>query len=189
MGLGTPSARLPALRVDDRAVARTAVEHLLALGHRRIAHIGDSKGGDAGFDVPTLRRRGFEETLADAGIPHPLFVRTDFTVADGLRAARELLDSVEPPTAIFAASDELAFGAIFAARERGLRVPEDLSIVGVDGHEMGTMFGLTTIDQFPRRQGERAAEAMLALLDGGAVPTAPLPFELVVRTSTAPPAR
>ena len=189
VGLGTPSARLPALRVDDRAVARTAVEHLLALGHRRIAHIGDSKGGDAGFDVPTLRRRGFEETLADAGIPHPLFVRTDFTVADGLRAARELLDSVEPPTAIFAASDELAFGAIFAARERGLRVPEDLSIVGVDGHEMGTMFGLTTIDQFPRRQGERAAEAMLALLDGGAVPTAPLPFELVVRTSTAPPAR
>lgn len=197
LGLGTPSPRLPALRVDERAVSHAAVAHLRTLGHRRIAHLGNSKGPDAGFDVPTQRHRGFVE--ATAGADAAPFVQTDFTVADGRRAALELLAAPEPPTAIFAASDELAFGAIFAAHERGLRVPDDLSVVGVDGHEMGAMFGLTTIDQFPRRQGERAADAMLALLDGGAAPAVPvgttgtpgeqLPFELVVRGSTAPPAR
>ncbi|WP_082406433.1 LacI family DNA-binding transcriptional regulator [Microbacterium sp. No. 7] len=227
VGLGTPSPRVPALRVDDRAVARAAVAHLLALGHRRIAHIGNSKGPGAGCDVPTQRHDGFVEAMTDAGVPCPVFVQTDFTVADGRRATLELLQREEPPTAIFAASDELAFGAIFAARERGLRVPDDLSIVGVDGHEMGELFGLTTIDQFPRRQGERAAEHMLALLTATDDPTPPaappatvpvvparvpdisttvpviparvpaisatvlsepLPFELVTRTSTAPPA-
>lgn len=188
VGLGTPSPQLPALRVDERAVSRAAVAHLRSLGHRRIAHIGNSKGPGAGFDVPTLRHEGFLEAMKDAGVPAPAFVQTDFTVAGGHRAALELLRSTEPPTAIFAASDELAFGAMFAARECGIRVPEELSVIGVDGHEMSALFGLTTIDQFPRAQGEGAADALLALLDGGAVPPDPLPFELVVRTSTAPPA-
>lgn len=187
LGLGTPSPSLPALRVDDEAVARLAAEHLLALGHRRIAHIGRSRPGDEKFDVPGQRRRGFESALADAGIRPAGFVSAEFTIDGGYRAARKLLADAAP-TAIFAGSDELAFGAIFAAREAGLDVPGDLSVVGVDGHDMSGFFDLTTIDQFPHAQGERVAEAALALLgERAGAPQAALPFELVVRASTAPP--
>ena len=187
VGLGTPSPRLSTLRVDDAAVARVATEHLLALGHRDIAHIGHSKSDSPDLDIPTLRRRGFERALRDAGIRPSAFVHADFTIGGGYRAAQTLLTG-DRPTAIFAASDEMAYGAMFAAREAGLDVPGDVSIVGVDGHDMSGFFGLTTIDQFPHAQGERAADAVLAALgEGDAVPPASLPFELVVRTSTAPP--
>jgi DNA-binding LacI/PurR family transcriptional regulator len=86
----------------------------------------------------------------------------------------------------------MAVGAILTARERGLRVPEDLSVVGVDGHELGAFLRLTSIDQFPREQGSLAAETVLALLEPTPTTDAPpphavLPFELVVRGSTAPP--
>lgn len=195
VGLGAPSPRLATLRVDDTAVARTATEHLLALGHRRIAHIGQSATEGAGsgihsLDIPTLRRRGFERALRDAGIAPAGFVAADFTIDEGHRAARELLTAPERPTAIFAASDEMAFGALFAARELSLDVPGDLSVVGVDGHEMSDFFDLTTIAQFPHDQGERAAEAILGLLEDAREPAeTSLPFELVVRGSTAAPRR
>ncbi|CAL4858474.1 LacI family DNA-binding transcriptional regulator [Microbacterium sp. MM2322] len=186
VGLSATSARLPALRVDELAVARAATEHLLHLGHRRIAHIGAGHAGDPGLDVPSLRRLGFETAMADAGIANAPFVPADFTIEGGHRAALALLDSAEPPTAIFAASDEIAFGALFAARDRGLDVPADLSVVGVDGHEMGDFFGLTTIAQFPHEQGERAADAVLAALDGREE-LGDLAFRLVERTSTSRP--
>lgn len=187
VGLGATSLRLPALRIDDVAVARAATAHLVGLGHRRIAHIGQS-APDSPLDIPTLRRRGFEQELAAAGLDPIAFVDADFTIDEGYRAARSLLDAEEPPTAIFAASDELAFGVLFAARERGLDVPGDLSVVGVDGHPFAEFFGLSTIAQFPNAQGEAAGAAILALLESGAPPDpAPLPFELVVRASTAPP--
>ena len=189
IGLGTPSRRLSALRVDDTAVARAATEHLLALGHRDIAHIGQSRDeDDPQLDIPTLRRRGFEAALADAGATPAGFATGDFTIEAGYRAANELLTGARP-TAIFAASDELAFGALFAARDAGLRVPGDLSVVGVDGHELSGFFRLTTIEQFPRAQGERVAETVLAALgEDVAAPAASLPFELVERASTAAPA-
>lgn len=191
IAIGRQSPQLVALTVDDRAVARLATEHLLELGHTAVAHIGESRDQQEEAHVPTLRRRGFEQAMADAGIPvrEDLFEPADFTIDGGYQAAGRLLDRADRPTAIFAASDEMAFGAIFAARERGLRVPEDLSVVGVDGHEMSGFFALTTIDQFPHAQGERAAETVLAVLDSGSEPEpASLAFELVVRTSTAPPA-
>ncbi|WP_405374748.1 MULTISPECIES: LacI family DNA-binding transcriptional regulator [unclassified Microbacterium] len=189
VGLGAMSARLPVLRVDDAAVARLATQHLLDLGHRRIAHIGYSKDGDPGFDIPSLRRHGFAATMADAGVPEPAYAPALFTIEEGHRAAARLLDGGTPPTAIFAASDEMAFGALFAARERGLEVPRDLSVVGVDGHEMSGFFGLTTVAQFPHGQGERAGDAVLRSIEEGAEPAdRELPFELVVRSSTAAPA-
>jgi len=192
VGLGTPSPRLATLRVDDAAVARTATEHLLGLGHRRIAHIGQSAtGADSSIhslDIPSLRREGFERALRDAGITPAGFVAADFTIDEGHRAAHTLLTGYERPTAIFAASDEMAFGALFAARELGIDVPGDLSVVGVDGHELSGFFGLTTIAQFPHGQGERAAEAILGLLADGQSPEGTtLPFELIVRGSTAAP--
>lgn len=189
IGLGTPDRRLATLRVDDAEVARVATAHLLDLGHRAIAHIGQSNDdrGPGDIDIPTLRRRGFDAALADAGVRAAGFATTDFTIDDGYRAARELLSATPRPTAIFAASDELAFGALFAARDAGLDVPRDVSVVGVDGHELSGFFGLTTIEQFPHAQGERAAEAALAALgEPVAAPAASLPFELVTRTSTAP---
>lgn len=191
IAIGRQSPQLVALTVDDRAVARLATAHLLELGHTAVAHIGESRGRHGEVHVPTLRRRGFEQAMTDAGIPvhGDLLEPADFTIDGGYRAAGRLLDRADRPTAIFAASDEMAFGAIFAARERGLRVPEDLSVVGVDGHEMSGFFALTTIDQFPHAQGERAAEAVLAVLRSGDAPEpASLAFELVVRNSTARPA-
>ena len=187
VGLGATSLRLPTLRIDDVAVARTATAHLLGLGHRRIAHIGQS-APDSPLDIPTLRRRGFEQELSVAGLKPHAVVDADFTIDEGHRAAAALLDAGEPPTAIFAASDELAFGVLFAARERGLKVPGDLSVVGVDGHPFAEFFGLTTIAQFPNAQGEAAGAAILELVETGAAPgPEPLPFELVARASTAPP--
>jgi len=207
VGLGTPNPGLSTLRIDDDAVARMATAHLLELGHRDIAHIGRSRdGGDP--DIPTLRRRGFEAAMAAAGVVPARFVATDFTIEDGYRAMGELLRTGggasagpggyagrggsagrgghEGPTAVFAASDELAFGAMFAARDAGLSVPGDVSIVGVDGHELSGFFGLTTVEQFPHAQGERAADAALvALGEDVAAPDPALPFELVIRSSTA----
>lgn len=181
----------PSLAVDDVAVARHATEHLIALGHRDIAHIGLHPQFEGDFHIPTQRRRGFEAAMTAAGLgfADDRYAAADFTMAGGHEAARRLLtDAAARPTAIFAASDEMAIGAILAARELGLRVPADLSVVGVDGHDLGEFFGLTTIDQFPRRQGSRVAAAILAEL-GEDVPAAPLAldFSLVQRSSTAPP--
>ncbi|BDZ39707.1 LacI family DNA-binding transcriptional regulator [Microbacterium suwonense] len=189
IAIGGPNSRLRTLTVDNTAVARLATQHLIGLGHRDIAHIGASPEFDMDFHIPTQRRLGFEQALADAGITqNPAFLEpADFTVDGGFRAAKQLLGRPGPrPTAIFAASDEMAIGAILAARDLGFRVPQDLSIVGIDGHELGEFFQLTTVDQFPIAQGERAAAAILAQLEqtdaeiGG-----DLPFELIVRGTTA----
>lgn len=190
VAIAGPNPLLTTLTVDDLAVGRLATAHLLELGHRDLVHIGADAPTNAGSSVPALRRRGFEESLAAAGLPVRAVEPADFTIEGGSAAAARVLASEGRPTALFAASDEMAIGAILAARERGLRVPEDLSIIGVDGHELGRWFGLTTVDQFARGQGERAAEAVLAELDGAAPAHGrnTLPFELVDRGSTAPPA-
>ncbi|WP_314457018.1 LacI family DNA-binding transcriptional regulator [uncultured Microbacterium sp.] len=191
VAIAGPNPLLTTLTVDDLAVGRLATAHLLGLGHRRLAHIGADAVADAASSVPALRRRGFEQALADAGIEAHGVAPADFTIEGGSSAAARLLSSDDAPTALFAASDEMAIGAILAARELGLRVPDDVSIIGVDGHELGRWFGLTSIDQFARGQGERAAEVVLRALDGArpARGLGTLPFELVDRGSTAPPGR
>ncbi|MEW1708857.1 LacI family DNA-binding transcriptional regulator [Microbacterium sp. NPDC089190] len=191
VAIAGPNPLLTTLTVDDLAVGRLATTHLLELGHRRLAHIGADAVIDAGSTVPSLRRRGFEEVLAEAGITDARVEPADFTIEGGSAAAARALKAADAPTAVFAASDEMAIGAILAARERGLRVPEDVSIIGVDGHELGRWFGLTTVDQFARGQGERAADAVLAELEGAepARGRGTLPFELVDRGSTAAPSR
>ncbi len=191
VAIAGPNPLLTTLTVDDLAVGRLATAHLLERGHRRLAHVGADAATDAASSVPGLRRRGFEQALAEAGISTYDVEPGDFTIEGGSTAAARVLSGDDPPTALFAASDEMAIGAILAARERGLRVPDDLSVIGVDGHELGRWFGLTTVDQFARGQGERAAEVVLAALDG-ARPTpgrGTLPFELVDRGSTAAPRR
>ncbi|MBF9337486.1 LacI family transcriptional regulator, partial [Microbacterium lacticum] len=92
------------------------------------------------------------------------------------------------PTAIFAASDEMAYGVLTAARDLGLRVPEDLSVIGVDGHDLAELFGLTTIDQFPHAQGERAGDAILAALGRPAAGAPGTPAGLAALAGLAAPA-
>lgn len=192
IAIGGPNPRLDTLAVDDMALATLATEHLLGLGHTEIAHIGANPEFDIDFHIPTNRRLGFEKALADAGIPaDPAYLElADFTVEGGYLAAKQLMGRPGPrPTAVFAASDEMAIGAVLAARDLGYRVPEDLSVIGIDGHELGEFFQLTTVDQFPLTQGERAAGAVLAKLEAaeGATAHAELPFELIVRGTTARP--
>lgn len=189
VAIAGPHPQLTTLTVDDLAVGRLATTHLLELGHRRLVHIGADVTTAAASSVPGLRRRGFESALADVGLSAPRVEPADFTIEGGSAAATRVLATAERPTAVFAASDEMAIGAILAARELGLRVPEDVSVIGVDGHELGRWFSLTTVDQFARGQGARAAEAVLAALEGAdpAPGRGTLPFELVDRGSTAPP--
>lgn len=194
VGLGGPLHGVPTLSIDNAAVARLATEHLITLGHRSIAHIGGNPALDLDFHLARHRREGYEGALASAGIDqNPLLFRAaDFTFAGGYLATKQVLgDPRVRPTAIFAASDEMAMGAIMAARDLGRGVPEDLSIVGIDGHDLAEFYGLTTVDQFAEAQGRLAAETLLRELGNATQERAPknvaLPYELVVRRSTAVP--
>ncbi|MDN4473015.1 LacI family DNA-binding transcriptional regulator [Demequina zhanjiangensis] len=194
VGVGGPLPGSPSVAIDDVAVARLATSHLIALGHRTIAHLGGDPATERDFHVPSNRRQGYEAALNAAGIPvdPQLFHPTDFTIESGYASAKRMFaDPDHVPTAIVAASDEMAIGALLAARDLGVRVPQDLSIVGIDGHGLAEFFGLTTVAQYPERQGKAAAEAVMRMMDGDASePTlAPVEFDLVVRSSTARPAR
>lgn len=194
VGVGGPIEGVRTLTIDDIAVARLATEHLLALGHTRIAHIGGNKDYDLDFHLPTNRRYGYEAALIAAGIPlaPELFQPADFTMRGGYQAAKQLLGTPHNrPTAIFAASDEMAMGTILAARDLGLVVPRDVSVIGVDDHDLADFFGLSTIAQFPKGQGEKAVEILMDHLHPGQHDqsglSTPMPFELIVRSSTASP--
>jgi DNA-binding LacI/PurR family transcriptional regulator len=196
VGVGGPIKGVRTLTIDDVAVAQLATNHLLSLGHTRIAHIGGDEEVDRNFHLSTHRNYGYESALSSAGVAiDPRLVQSsDFTLSGGYRAAKELLDrpADERPTAIFAASDEMAIGSILAARDLGLVVPRDVSIIGIDDHELADFFGLSTIAQFPQVQGRRAVEILLDELHPGVHDhdglNTPMPFELIARSSTAPPA-
>jgi LacI family transcriptional regulator len=164
------------------------MRHLLDLGHRRIAQITGPRGWLATED----RRRGYRAALAAAGIlPDPaLEVEAVPEIAPGRDAAEQLLDLSQPPTAIFAFNDNIAIGAIEAAKARGLRVPEDLSIVGFDDVENATIVSpaLTTVRQPLAEMGRTGVSLLTRLLEGQRFETlhVELATRLVVRDSTAP---
>ena len=195
VGVGGAIPGIPTLSVDDDACARLATRHLLGLGHTRIVHLGGSLDRQMDFTVHAKRLEGFLGALADAGLPtenayHP----TDFTMEGGYSAAMHVLaDPLTRPTGIVAGCDEIAFGAIIAARQLGIAVPSSLSVVGIDGHDHAEMFGLTTLRQEPAAQGARAVElVMQQLLDPLAAVTPQhevVSVRLDMRSSTtAPPA-
>lgn len=180
------------VRVDDVAVARLATQHLLALGHTRIAYVGGDPRQPLNFSAPADRRAGWMAALRDAGVePDPAFdVPGVFTAAGGAAAAAQLLSRRERPTAVFCASDEMAFGVIETARRLGVDVPRELSIVGVDGHELGELMGLTTVVQPVAEQGTIAARMVLEALQGERPRRhehVVLPVSLAVRDTSAPP--
>src|SRR5579875_361656 len=147
--LGIERKGLLSAGIDDIASARTAVEHLLALGHRRIGLIGGDTDDPMRFTPPLHRRDGYRDALESAGLtPDPQLEHLGFfTVAGGAAAAEELLSRPDPPTAIFAESDEMAFGALRVIRERGLRVPDDVAVMGFDDHPFSELVELSTVHQ------------------------------------------
>jgi DNA-binding LacI/PurR family transcriptional regulator len=180
---------LPSIAVDDVGGGELATRHLVELGHRRIAHIGDTPP-EFRFDWSRDRTRGYEQALARAGIePRPEYVREGTRLLHVARSvAVELLSLPERPTAIFAASDTQAFGTLEAARALGIRVPEELSVIGFDDIDVASYVGLTTVRQPLFESGRRGSELLLRALSGREVPvrTELLPLELIVRNTTGP---
>ncbi|MFC6354564.1 LacI family DNA-binding transcriptional regulator [Luethyella okanaganae] len=194
VGVGVPIEGIPSLSIDDMTAARLATEHLISLGHTRIAHIGGGQAERMGHSVHGKRLAGFRQAMDAAGLPDGDFWPTEMSMPDGFSAALQALgDPRRRPTAVFAACDEIAFGTMIAAQRLGIQVPGELSVVGIDGHEYAEMFGLTTIEQKPREQGGLAVEIALAMLDDAASSRPPtetlLPLRFMVRSSTTSPPR
>ncbi|MEH0573942.1 LacI family DNA-binding transcriptional regulator [Streptomyces sp. B21-108] len=170
---------------DDEQGARLVAEHLLGLGHRRIAHI-------AGYGaVGELRRRSFEAALRAHGAGEAVVELSDMAEEGGHRAAVRLLSRPDRPTAVFAVNDIACVGALSAAEEMGLRVPRDLSVVGYDNTSTSRLrhLWLTTVDNAGHEVGRRAARCLLDRFEGhggaGRVQLAAPVLE--IRGTTAPP--
>jgi DNA-binding LacI/PurR family transcriptional regulator len=197
---------VPFVGVDDQAAARTAAEHLLSLGHERFAVVSFALSPDvrdgiadpvrqerAAFHVSRLRLRGYRAALEDAGLPWskvPVYECPGSSKEYGRRAAEALLSPEHGPTAILASSDQLALGVIAWAKERGLSVPEDVSVVGFDDIPAAASADppLTTVHQDHAEKGLLAGRMLVSQLRKEDGPSAaPLATSLVVRGSTSPP--
>ncbi|WP_104163928.1 LacI family DNA-binding transcriptional regulator [Cryobacterium sp. N22] len=193
VGIGGEIPGVHTIAIDDTAAARLATEHLLSLGHTDIRHVGGDQVDQMDFAVHTKRLTGFNTAMRAAGqSTDGCFTPCAFTVPGGYDAGLALFgDPHRRPTAVFAASDEIAFGLIVAARELGILVPSELSVIGIDGHPYAEMFRLTTIEQHPRNQARMAVESLLHALEQPSAPTAPgltrAPTNLVMRSSTSAP--
>jgi DNA-binding LacI/PurR family transcriptional regulator len=194
----------PWVGIDDRAAADAVAQHLLDLGHRRLAVVSFSLGEpsvrglaglraqeDAGYAVTRRRLAGYRDAATRAGVDWatvPVAEGTDSTQDEGESGATLVLAADPHPTALLCLSDRLAEGALQAVADRGLSVPGDVSVVGFDDTPTARRLGLTTVHQPQRRKGELAGEALLALLAGRRPPAVQeLATRLVVRGSTAAP--
>ncbi len=170
---------------DEHYGARLAVRHLLELGHRRIAFIN----GPEGWNATINRMAGYQEELATWGVPFdPALVdRGDWEVQSGYYAAQRLIKVSPPPTAIFAANDLMALGVIYAVQEAGLRVPEDLAVVGYDDRDFSGFVrpAITTVRMPCEEMGRISAECLLRLIrkEVDAIDPILVKGELVVRQS------
>jgi DNA-binding LacI/PurR family transcriptional regulator len=178
------------IRVDDVGSACTAVQHLINLGHERIAIISGDPNEPEHFTAELQRRAGYRNALKAAGIPvdPELEAHGSFTIEGGEEATVQLLGRRTLPTAIYAECDEMAVGALRALRRVGLRVPTDVSVIGFDDHPMAPYFDLTTIAQDVSDQGRQIAQHMVdAVIRPGEVGPVKLhaPTRLVMRGTTA----
>ncbi|WP_188189170.1 LacI family DNA-binding transcriptional regulator [Nonomuraea sp. SYSU D8015] len=187
---GGQHAAYPNVSIDDETAGRQAMDHLIFLGHRRIAMIAAVDPDQPGELAPSGRSNAYYAALCDAGIPidDQLIVTVDWGGREGADAMAKLLSQREPPTAVYAHSDEVALGAIRTLRRAGLRIPQDVSVIGIDDHPLAELTDLTTVRQPVRQQGELAGRMLLDILRGeetdrGIV----VPTQLVIRGSTAPP--
>lgn len=206
----TPTPGVASVNVDDRTGAAAAAEHLVELGHRRIDIVSKNMSGpygvvlpadgaagvDADHHVSRERMRGWLDSLDAAGITASVVNQPQSSADDAFAAANLLLSQDDPPTALLCFSDVMANGVVRAAEARGLRVPEDVSVVGFDDGPLARRMrpALTTVRQPVAEKGHAAAAALTAAIERSKATGKPgrarhlvLPTELVVRNSTAPP--
>jgi LacI family transcriptional regulator len=181
-------ARLPCIGFDNELAGRLAAQHLLALGHRVFGMISGPRRSN---DRARLRIEGARAALREHSLDLPEWRVSEqgFTFGGGRTGLAELLATAEPPTAVIGGNDLLAAGAVFEAQARGLGVPRDLSIVGIDNLEISLHVTppLTTVHLPTARLGEEAAQYLLARLQDRDMPArTTLPIELIVRGSTGP---
>lgn len=196
--IGSCLPGVPGVQLDDVHIGYIATKHLLDLGHRRIAFVGLDPDGIYGFQVAADRFEGYRRALGEVGqIPEPQLVKTTgFAVQAGEAALEELLIDAgwqidQMPTAVVAVSDEVAMGVMYAARHRGISIPQQLSVIGVDDHDLAYLFDLTTVAQPVLDQGRTAASMLLniicapphTIVEAGLVA---IPVGLVQRNTTGP---
>jgi DNA-binding LacI/PurR family transcriptional regulator len=198
---------IASINIDDRTGAKAAAQHLVDLGHRRIDIVTSNPTGPPGIvtdppgaaisHVAKQRMLGWQDALDLAGIRPTVVQELHGDARSGEEAARLLLDRPEPPTAVLCFSDVMAYGVVQTAQARGLRVPQDLSVVGFDDNPLAQRMrpALTTVRQDVAAKGRAAASALTAAISrartgsNGRVRHVLLPTELVIRDSTAPPNR
>jgi len=173
----------PAVHATNYHGSLEAMEYLLGLGHKRIGYIS----GRAELESASRRLKGYTEALEKVGIPvdEELIASGDYTTETGITGTRQLLTLANPPSAIFASNDQMAMGVFQVAEELGLRIPDDLSVVGFDNIMESRYMGLTTVDQFISDMGYVATQMLIRIING--VPlddqTYKMQTQLVVRTS------
>jgi len=190
--IGVNQAQVTSVTIDDVSAARMGTQHLIDLGHRRIAIIGGQPIRGP-FTAEHDRMAGFLSALADAEIEFDPMLEAYgyFTIAGGEQAMTALLTLPERPTAVLCMSDEMAYGAMRALRNQGLEPGRDISLVGIDGHDMSEFLNLTTVVQPVADLGRIAAESLLRQIELGSGVSESLdirlPTQLIVRGSSAPP--
>jgi LacI family transcriptional regulator len=175
------------MTMDDERAARLATDYLIELGHRRIGFISGSEE----YALSQWRIEGWQNAMRDAGLEtEGLLAKGDFSFASGERGARALLGRPQPATAIIASNDQMALATLEVARERGLAVPEDLSVISFDDTPTVrfTLPPLTAVDQPIAATASRAVELIIDLQRGTQLPSEPIviPAALVPRQSTGP---
>jgi DNA-binding LacI/PurR family transcriptional regulator len=175
--------------IDDIGAARLATNHLIDLGHTRITHLTEPLQNQADFLVFGRRVKGYRAAMEGAGL-EPVVVETEMNAISLQDAAGELLERDSRPTAVFAASDEVALAVLAAARDLHLRPGRDLSVVGFDDQPQAEAEGLTSMRQQPAEMGATAVEMLLEGLSAGPDPRQSRlhPVTLVTRSSTGRPA-
>jgi LacI family repressor for deo operon, udp, cdd, tsx, nupC, and nupG len=185
-----PGIAAPRVKIDNREAAMMAVDHLIELGHRRVAHVA----GPRRNVLSEARLAGTERALAAHGLPAPIVLPGDFSLESGRRAGAAwlALPPAERPTAVFLASDAMACGFIGEVQHHGVMVPRDVSVMGFDDIELVSHMtpALSTIRQPREALGRKAAQRLLDRIEGDdRDEDTILPVELVLRASTAPPGR
>lgn len=181
--------KTPFVAGDDFRGGYSMTEALLEMGHRRIGFLA----GPGNMRAAEDRKQGYLKAVADSGLPlaPDLVCASEWTFLGGYTMARMLLDAENPPTAIFASNDEAAYGVVFAAQEMGRKIPDDLSVCGYDDLPLSSKIwpGLSTVHQPSDELIQLAARLMINLLKGNSQEKTMItvPFELILRGSTAPP--
>ena len=185
--LGTTHPHVSNVAIDDVEAARQLTSHFIEQGHSRIGLISSAPFDPTPSMVAVNRRNGFHQALAQAGLKtdSSLEVHSDYSIRGAQRAVERLFSLEDPPTAIVAESDELAFGVMTAARQHGLRIPEDLSVGGIDNHDLSEAWDLTTIAQPVASLAELATWQAISKSEGYA--SVVMPTSLIVRGTSMHP--